>query len=119
MLWRDGLWLWPQVAVRPGAWLGKDHMDHILVSDNEMVRCKAVRKTWEHWNGELLVNAIVGPWDMKRRVHTKVDTKPIPTPTPELLADAPSKPERKKEKRKEVRQIRTLRMCVSMPRSSR
>ena len=80
---------------RPGAWLRKDHMDHdlILVNDNEVVRCKAVRKTGESWNGELLVNAIVGPWDMRRGVHTKVDTKAIPTPTPELLADAPSKPD--------------------------
>ena len=94
---------------RPGAWLGKDHMDHdlVLVNDNEVVRCKAVRKTGEAWNGELLVNAIVGPWDMRRGVHTKVDTKPIPTPTPELLADAPSKPDetprasRKERKKKD------------------
>ena len=80
---------------RPGAWLGKDHMDHdlVLVNNNEVVRCKAVRKTGESWNGELLVNAIVGPWDMRRGVHTKVDTKPIPTPTPELLADTSSKPD--------------------------
>lgn len=109
LLWRDGLWLWPQVAVRPGAWLGKDHMDHdlVLVNDNEVVRCKAVCKTGETWNGELLVNAIVGPWDMKRGVHTKVETKAIPTPTPELLSDVPpkhdetSKASRREKKKRE------------------
>ena len=30
---------------------------------------------------------------MKRGVHTKVETKAIPTPVPELLADVPSKSE--------------------------
>ncbi|CAK8995861.1 Retrovirus-related Pol polyprotein from transposon TNT 1-94 [Includes: Protease [Durusdinium trenchii] len=82
---------------RPGAWLGKDSMDHdlVLVGTNEIVRCKAVRKTGEHWDGELLVGAIVGPWDMKRGAHTRMETKPISTPVPELLSDVPEKPERK------------------------
>ena len=80
---------------RPGVWLGKDNMDHdlVMVNDNEIVRCKAVRKTGEHWNSELLLSAAIGPWDMKRGVHTKVETKAIPAPVPELLADVPSKPE--------------------------
>ena len=43
---------------RPGVWLGKDSMDHdlVMVNDNEIVRCKAVRETGEHWNSELLLN---------------------------------------------------------------
>ena len=80
---------------RPGVWLGKDNMDHdlVMVNDNEIVRCKAVRKAGEHWNSELLLSATIGPWDMKRGVHTKVETKAIPTPVPELLADVPLKTE--------------------------
>ena len=82
---------------RPGAWLGKDAMDPdlALVGANEIVRCKGVRKTGEHWDGELLVGAMVGPWDMKRGAHTKIETKPISAPVPELLSDVPEKPERK------------------------
>ena len=87
---------------RPGAWLGKDAMDHdlVLVGTNEIVRCKAVRKTGEHWDGELLVGATVGPWDMRRGAHTKMETKPISTPVPELLSDVPEKPERSKKSEK-------------------
>ena len=80
---------------RPGVWLGKDSMDHdlVMVNDNEIVRCKAVRETGEHWNSELLLNAAIGPSDVKRGAHTKVETKAIPPPVPELVADVPSKPE--------------------------
>lgn len=93
LLWRSVHGLDPLQAKyksqwRPGAWLGKDAMDHdlVLVGTNEIVRCKAVRKTGEHWDGELLVRASVGPWDMKRGVHTtQMETKLTNVPGPELL----------------------------------
>lgn len=50
---------------------------YVLVNDNEIVRCKLMRKTGKHWGGELLVSAVVGPWDMKRGGRTKVETKTI------------------------------------------
>ena len=34
-------------------------------------------------------SAIIGPWDLKRGVHTKLDAQPLKSPVPELLSDAP------------------------------
>ena len=102
-------------------------MDHdlVLVNGNEIVRCEAVRETGQRWNGELLVlvNAIVGPWGMKRGTHTKVETMAIPAPTPELLSEVPPKSVMKFQKLRAeiergemIKQIKMLRMSASMQR---
>ena len=89
---------------RPGAWLGKDGQDHdlVLVGPNEVVRCKAVRKTGEHWDGELLCSASIGPWDLRRGVHTKVEVQPLKHPVPELLSDAPQTDRKSKKDKSPV-----------------
>ena len=76
---------------RAGIWLGKDLADQdiVMVNPNEVVRCKAVRKTGEHWNGQLLLDASLGPWDMKRGVRT---TRPMNSPIPELIDEGSMKP---------------------------
>ena len=59
-----------------------------------------MRKTGECWDGYLLLNAKVGPWDLKRGVGTNVDSRPMqpprPQPVPTVSADA------LKEKKKRI-----------------
>ena len=67
---------------RAGIWLGKRQADQDIVTVNpdECVRCKAVRKTGEHWNGQLILDANVGPCKMKKGVRMKLETKSISPP---------------------------------------
>ena len=57
---------------RRGIWLTKDSadMDVVAVSENEIIRSRAIRKVAENWNADLAraMALTVGPWDMRRSV---------------------------------------------------
>ena len=59
---------------RRGIWLTKDNadMDIVTVSRTEIIRSRAIRKVFEHWNAEFALALEVGPWDMRRGVNTEV-----------------------------------------------
>ena len=70
---------------RRGIWLTKDGMDMdvVAVSENEVIRSRAIRKVAEHWNAELALSLKVGPWDMRRGVYTEMKfAKPPESPLP-------------------------------------
>ena len=72
---------------RRGIWLTKDgtDMDVVAVSENEVIRSRAIRKVAEHWNAELAMSLTVGPWDMRRGVYTEMKlAKPPESPLPLL-----------------------------------
>ena len=72
---------------RRGIWLTKDGMDMdvVAVSENEVIRSRAIRKVAEHWNAELALSLKVGPWDMRRGVYTEIKfSKPPESPLPLL-----------------------------------
>ena len=73
--------------------------DLILVDTDEVIRSKAVRKTGEFWDGHLLLNAKVGPWDLKRGVRTNVDSRPMQPPTPQPIPTVPEDALKEKKKR--------------------
>ena len=54
-------------------WLTKDsaEMDVVAVSENEIIRSRAIRKVTEYWKAELVMSRTVGPWDMDRDVYTR------------------------------------------------
>ena len=76
---------------RRGVWLTKDEVYHnvVCIGSHELVRSKAVRKTDERWDLELILAMQVGPWDMKhmkRGIHTQVQPEfPLPQPVPRVV----------------------------------
>ena len=66
---------------RRGIWLTKGNSDHDLVctGPREVIRCKAVRKVNETWDAEAILAMEVGPWDLRRGVHTQMKVvRPLP-----------------------------------------
>ena len=66
---------------RRGIWLTKDNSDHDLVctGPREVIRHKAVRKVNETWDAETILAMEVGPWDLRRGVHTQMKVvRPLP-----------------------------------------
>ena len=59
---------------RRGIWLTKDgaDMDAVAISENEVIRSRAIRKVAEHWDAELAMALTVGPWNMRHGVHTEM-----------------------------------------------
>ena len=76
---------------RRGLWLGKDNFDHDLVAvgDNEVLRCKAVRKASEEWNGAAILSLKVSPENLRRGSRTVVKPASLPPVDIKLLAGVP------------------------------
>eukprot|EP00434_Breviolum_minutum_P036030 symbB.v1.2.031909.t1/scaffold3757.1/size50859/1 len=76
---------------REGLWLGKDNFDHDLVAvgDNEVLRCKAVRKASEEWDGEAILGLKVSPENLRRGSKTVLKQGRLPPVDVQLLGGPP------------------------------
>ena len=76
---------------RKGLWLGKDSFDHDLVAvgDNEVLRCKAVRKASEEWDGEAILGLKVSPENLRRGSKTVLKQGRLPPVDVQLLGGPP------------------------------
>ena len=76
---------------RKGLWLGKDNFDHDLVAvgDNEVLRCKAVRKASEEWDGEAILGLKVSPENLRRGSKTVLKQGRLPPVDVQLLGGPP------------------------------
>lgn len=72
---------------RAGIWLGRDEADRdiVCVSENEVPISKAIRKVSQTWDARAMLAMIIGPWDMRRGVHTRLRAVQ-PLPRPQLLS---------------------------------
>lgn len=59
---------------RRGIWLTKDgaDMDAMAISEDEVIRSRAIRKVAKHWDAELAMALTVGPWNMHHGVHAEM-----------------------------------------------
>eukprot|EP00434_Breviolum_minutum_P013358 symbB.v1.2.011770.t1/scaffold750.1/size323489/22 len=76
---------------RKGLWLGKDSFGHDLVAvgDNEVLRCKAVRKASEEWDGEAILGLKVSPENLRRGSKTVLKQGRLPPVDVQLLGGPP------------------------------
>jgi len=76
---------------RRGLWLGKDNFDHdaVAVGDNEVLRCKAVRKASEEWDGAAILSLTVSPENLRRGPRTVVKQARLPRMGVQLLGGLP------------------------------